>query len=135
MHDQFFDAAQPLPLAINPVSWRTDATPALLVDPRYGDTLTVTLDTTSLLLYIDGYTRDDYMLPFIGCEGNYHCLEISLFCAPQHSLTCLESNQNNTIKNWFSPTNNATQLFFSPLKKFFYLCIRINPNNNQKTTT
>jgi hypothetical protein len=66
-------------LAINPVSWRTDATPALLVDPRYGDTLTVTLDTTSLLLHIDGYTRDDYMLPLIGCEGNYHCLEISLF--------------------------------------------------------
>ena len=66
-------------MAINPVSWRTDATPALLVDPRYGDTLTVTLDTTSLLLHIDGYTRDDYMLPLIGCEGNYHCLEISLF--------------------------------------------------------
>ena len=66
-------------MAINPVSWRTDATPATLIDPRYGDTLTVTLDTTSLLLHIDGYTRNDYMLPLIGCEGNYHCLEISLF--------------------------------------------------------
>ena len=49
------------------------------VDPRYGDTLTVTLDTTTLLLHIDGYHRDDYMLPLIGREGNYHCLEISLF--------------------------------------------------------
>ena len=67
-------------MSINPVNWHTDTTPALLVDPRYGDTLTVTLDTTSLLLLIDGYTRDDYMLPLIGCEGNYHCLEISLFC-------------------------------------------------------
>ena len=66
-------------MAINPVNWRTDTTPALLVDPRYGDTLTVTLDTTSLLLLIDGYTRNDYMLPLIGCVGNYHCLEISLF--------------------------------------------------------
>lgn len=66
-------------MAINPVNWRTDANPALLVDSRYGDTLTVTLDTTSLLLLIDGYTRNDYMLPLIGCEGNYHCLEISLF--------------------------------------------------------
>lgn len=66
-------------VAINPVSWSTDATPATLIDPRYGDTLTVTLDTTSLLLHIDGYTRNDYMLPLIGCEGNYHCLEISLF--------------------------------------------------------
>ena len=66
-------------VAINPVNWRTDATPATLVDPRYGDTLTVTLDTTTLLLHIDGYHRDDYMLPLIGREGNYHCLEISLF--------------------------------------------------------
>ena len=66
-------------MAINPVSWSTDATPAMLIDPRYGDTLTVTLDTTSLLLHIDGYTRNDYMLPLVGCDGNYHCLEISLF--------------------------------------------------------
>lgn len=66
-------------VAINPVSWSTDATPATLIDPRYGDTLTVTLDTASLLLHIDGYMRNDYMLPLIGCEGNYHCLEISLF--------------------------------------------------------
>ena len=67
-------------MAINPVNWSIDATPAMLVDPRYGDTLTVTLDTTTLLLHIDGYTRNDYMLPLVGCEGNYHCLEISLFC-------------------------------------------------------
>lgn len=66
-------------MSINPVNWCTDATPTLLVDPRYGDTLTVTLDTSSLLLHIGGYTRDDYMLPLIGCEGNYHCLDLSLF--------------------------------------------------------
>ncbi len=66
-------------MAINPVNWRTDATPATLIDPRYGDTLIVTLDTSTLLLHIDGYHRDDYMLPLIGRKGNYHCLEISLF--------------------------------------------------------
>ena len=66
-------------VAINPVNWRTDATPATLVDPQHGDTLTVTLDTVSRLLHVDGYTRNDYMLPLIGCEGNYHCLEISLY--------------------------------------------------------
>lgn len=66
-------------MAINPVNWRTDATPALLTDPRYGDTLTVTLDTATLLLHIDGYRHDDYILPLIGCEGNYHRLEISLY--------------------------------------------------------
>lgn len=66
-------------MAINPVNWRTDATQATLVDPRYGDTLIASLDTTTLLLHIGGYEREDYMLPLIGREGNYHCLEISLF--------------------------------------------------------
>lgn len=66
-------------VAINPVNWRTDATPAMLVDPRYGDTLTVTLDTTTLLLHIDGYIRDDYMLPLIGRDGNYHRLDLPLY--------------------------------------------------------
>ncbi|MBP5341798.1 MAG: DUF3089 domain-containing protein [Bacteroidales bacterium] len=78
-------------MAINPVNWRTDATPAMLIDPRYGDTLTVTLDTTSLLLHIDGYTRNDYMLPLVGCEGNYHCLEISLFSEVLHRNIALRA--------------------------------------------
>lgn len=64
-------------MAINPFNWRTDATPAPLF--FRGDTLSVALDTASLLLCVDGYTRDDYMLPLIGVEGNYHCLEISLY--------------------------------------------------------
>lgn len=64
-------------LAINPANWRTDATPATLM--YKGDTLTVCLDTSSLLLCVDGYTRDDYMLPLIGCDGNYHCLDITIY--------------------------------------------------------
>lgn len=66
-------------VAINPVNWRTDATPATIVEHRHGDTLSVKLDTASLLLLVDGYRSDDYMLPLIGCEGNYHCLDITIY--------------------------------------------------------
>ena len=65
--------------AINPVNWCTDATPATLVSPISHDTLTLTLDTTSLLIHIDGYSPTNYILPLIGREGNYHSLEISLY--------------------------------------------------------
>ncbi|KWW31703.1 MAG: hypothetical protein AUK63_397 [bacterium P3] len=68
-------------LAINPVNWRTDATPATLVSPASDDTLTVTLDTANHLLLVDGYSRQDYLLPLIGREGNYHGLEILLYCS------------------------------------------------------
>ncbi len=66
-------------LAINPVNWRTDATPARFLSPLSADTLTVTLDTNSLLLQVQGYSRTDYVLPLIGREGNYHALEIPLY--------------------------------------------------------
>ena len=64
-------------LAINPVNWCTDGTPASLV--ARGDTLDVVLDTASLLLCVSGYSADDYMLPLIGREGNYHRLDITLY--------------------------------------------------------
>lgn len=75
-------------VAINPVNWRTDATPATLItepspliplDQQRPDTLTVTLDTASGLLTVDGYTGTDYILPLIGREGNYHSREIWLY--------------------------------------------------------
>jgi len=67
-------------IAINPVNWCTDATPATLVSPISPDTVTATLDTVSKLLIVSGYTPDDYMIPLIGRDGNYHKLEISLYC-------------------------------------------------------
>ncbi len=73
-------------MTINPANWRTDNTPATVTDPRYGDTVTVTLDTTSLLLHIANYKHDDYMIPLIGLEGNYHRLDLTLY-----SL-CLRNN-------------------------------------------
>lgn len=64
-------------LAINPVGWRTDETQDTLA--YRGDTLTIHLDTASRLLVVDGYRHDDYMLPLIGREGNYHRLDITLY--------------------------------------------------------
>ena len=66
-------------VAINPVNWHTDATPATLVSPISPDTVTVTLDTNTLLLNVSGYSPTDYVLPLIGREGNYHSLELSLY--------------------------------------------------------
>ena len=66
-------------VAINPVNWHTDGSPARLASPISSDTLTVVLDTASRLLLIEGYSRTDYITPLIGREGNYHSLEISLY--------------------------------------------------------
>ena len=57
-------------VAINPVNWRTDATPAVM-----HDTLTVTLDPATKLLLVDGYDRVDYDTSFFK-EGCYHTFEI-----------------------------------------------------------
>ena len=74
--------------AINPVNWQTDdteatlmtePTPLLPVDQQKKDTLKVHLDTASNLLFVSGYTATDYVLPLIGCEGNYHSREIWLY--------------------------------------------------------
>lgn len=75
-------------IAINPANWRTDATatvfmteptPWLPISEQKKDTLTVHLDTLSNLLFVDGYTATDYVLPLIGKEGNYHSREIWLY--------------------------------------------------------
>lgn len=75
-------------VAINPVNWKTDETPAVLitepspllpVSEQQKDTMTVHLDTSSSLLFVDGYTSTDYVMPLIGKEGNYHSREIWLY--------------------------------------------------------
>lgn len=74
-------------VAINPVNWYTDDTPASLVTvPSPGgeeeqqlDTLTVRLDPATNLLLVNGFTGKDYVLPLIGKEGNYHSREIWLY--------------------------------------------------------
>lgn len=75
-------------LAINPVNWRTDSTmatlitepsPLLSVAEQKKDTMTIHLDTATGLLMVEGYTAQDYMLPLLGIEGNYHTREIWLY--------------------------------------------------------
>lgn len=75
-------------VCINPVNWKTDATPATLateptplqpLDSQQKDTMTVCIDTLSHLLTVDGYSATDYVLPLLGKEGNYHTREIWLY--------------------------------------------------------
>lgn len=75
-------------VAINPVNWRTDSTPATLItEPsplrpiteQKKDTMTIHLDEASGLLIVQGFTAEDYMLPLLGVEGNYHTREIWLY--------------------------------------------------------
>lgn len=58
-------------VAINPVNWRTDATPA-----TFCDSLTVHLDPATKLLLVQGYNRTDHAaLPWF-TGGDYHTFEI-----------------------------------------------------------
>ena len=57
-------------VAINPVNWRTDSTPAVM-----HDSLTVHLDPASKLLIVEGYDKVDYDTSFFN-EGCYHTFEI-----------------------------------------------------------
>lgn len=68
-------------IGINPVNWHTDATPATYVFDYGGakDTLTATLDTLTRLTVIEGYEGKCPMIPFVGKQGYYHCLEIPLY--------------------------------------------------------
>ncbi len=86
-------------IAINPTNWRTDATPATLISPISPDTLTITLDTTSKLLIVNGYSPNDYMLPLIGRQGNYHRLEISLYRNVLRHNIALRANTFVKTKN------------------------------------
>ncbi len=75
------DAANPLvsggnTVAINPVNWCTDATPAVLFD-----TLTVTLDPATKLLLVDGYEGTGYALKPYFQDGCYHTFEIRWYGA------------------------------------------------------
>ena len=58
-------------VAINPVNWRTDATPAVLFD-----TLTVTLDQETKLLLVEGFEGTGYAWKPYFKDGCYHTFEI-----------------------------------------------------------
>ena len=62
---------------INPVNWTTDAVPAAL-----NDSVTVTVDTLSHLLIVDGLDPEAYFLSSLAPMfplGNYHLQELTLY--------------------------------------------------------
>ena len=77
-------------MGINPVNWRTDATPALL-----HDSITVTLDTLTHVLVVNGYEGNEYhpILGFINV-GDIHS------CEPWLYSECLRQNIATRIKAW-----------------------------------
>lgn len=82
--------AAPNVMCINPVNWKTDATPAVL-----DDTITVTLDPLAKVLVVDGY--DGSSLPNILDilnTGDYHGAEPWLYSE------CLRKNFRQRIKAW-----------------------------------
>lgn len=88
-------------VAINPVNWRTDAEPAVVLtepspflplDRQPKDTLTVRLDPDTRLLMVDGYSGTGYVLPLIGQEGNYHALEVWLYRESLHRNMLLRAD-------------------------------------------
>ena len=84
--------AAPNAMCINPVNWKTDATPALL-----DDTITVTLDPRAKVLVVEGY--DGSSLPNILDilnTGDYHGAEPWLYSEP------LRKNFKLRIKTWRS---------------------------------
>ena len=67
-------------VCINPVNWHTDTTAATFT--RTGnhatDTITIHCDTIAHLLIVEGF-NNNYVLPVIGREGNYHHCELTLY--------------------------------------------------------
>ncbi len=77
-------------MGINPVNWRTDATPAIL-----HDTITVTLDPECRVLVVKNYSGSEYPAykGFINC-GDIHG------CEPWLYSECLKQNIALRIREW-----------------------------------
>ena len=75
-------------VAINPVNWCTDATPAVLFD-----SLTVTLDPETKLLVVDGYEGTGYAWKPYFEDGCYHTFEIRWYgdCLRENIATRCEA--------------------------------------------
>ncbi len=80
--------AAPCAMCINPVNWRTDATPATL-----HDTITVAVSPKHHVLVVKGYSGDEYA-PILGIlnVGDFHG------CEPWLYQECLRKNIQDRIK-------------------------------------
>lgn len=85
---------------INPVNWRTDATPATI------DSLTVRVDTVSHHLLVDGFDGRgfNYVLPIFGKKGNYHSMEVRFYSS------VLKENIANRVAAWLRQQENDDEL-------------------------
>lgn len=80
----------PSAICINPINWKTDATPAML-----NDRVSVRIDIKNKVLIVDGLDSKQYYLPILDKlfkEGNYHLQELSFY--KNH----LKDNIKNRIK-------------------------------------
>ena len=95
-------------VAINPVNWHTDSTVATLitepsplqpVTDQKKDTMNVSLDISTGLLIVKGFKAQDYVLPLIGKQGNYHSREIWLYREQLRENMTLRTSQ--WLKRYF----------------------------------
>ena len=95
-------------VVINPVNWHTDSTVATLitepsplqpVTDQKKDTMNVSLDISTGLLIVKGFKAQDYVLPFIGKQGNYHSREIWLYREQLRENMTLRTSQ--WLKRYF----------------------------------
>ena len=75
--------------SINPVNWRTDATPA---EFEYGgQTLTATLDVTNHLVVVQGFTPPKTAFSHLFPDGNLHTYERLLYSRQLHDNAVLRA--------------------------------------------
>lgn len=91
--------AVPCAFCINPVNWRTDATPATLQD-----TITVTVSPRHHVLVVEGYDAAGYE-PIMGFlnVGDYHGSEPWLY------EDCLKQNIQDRINEYYRRSGNKTE--------------------------
>lgn len=85
----------PSEFCINPLNWKTDATPAITQD-----TVTVAVNPEFKVLTVSGLDRDRYYLPILGQlfpKGNFHLQELELYkdALRENVKTRLESYRAN----------------------------------------
>ncbi len=88
--------AAPCAICINPVNWRTDATPATL-----HDTISVSVSPEHHVLVLQGYSGSEYQ-PILGFlnVGDFHSCEPWLYqeCLRENILTRVEAYSGSTLK-------------------------------------
>lgn len=91
--------AEPCAICINPVNWRTDATPATL-----HDTITVTVSPEHHVLVLQGYSGDEYqpIRDFLNV-GDFHS------CEPWLYQDCLKQNIQTRIREYYRKAKNEVR--------------------------